>query len=525
MKGVDFGVNTERKGVRLLKSGFSGIRQLFFSRMTIVLILLVLNIFLLISIFLWFEDYIAHYFGGSTVIAVTMVLHLNHKRMEPETKMCWLTVVLLFPVFGTLLYLFTSWEIGARILRNRVQKVVTQSKENHGEKESLVDFSQMDSGAAALCQFVCRAGSARVYTNTHMTYLPVGERMLEALLAQLEQAEKYIYMEYFSISEGDMWGQILEVLERKAQQGVDVRVMYDGICELMLLPKDYPKRMKELGIRCKVFAPLSPFLSTHYNYRDHRKITVIDGKVAFNGGINLCDEYINVGSKFGHWKDMAVMLRGDAVEGFTRLFLEMWNLDEREFSYVPMPEKVDSGNGFVMPFGDNPLDEIPLGKRVYVDLLNRAQKEVFIMTPYLIIDHEIESALCYAAARGVRVVLLLPGIEDKYIPYAIAKTHYPTLLRCGVEIYEYSPGFTHGKMMICDGEEALLGTINFDYRSFCHHFECGTYLYECDCIRDMIMDYEECLQRSRKVTWDTVKKEKWHRKLAGYLMKPFAPLL
>ncbi len=326
-----------------------------------------------------------------------------------------------------------------------------------------------------------------------------------------------------------MWGRILEILAKKAAQGVDVRVMYDGTCEFSLLPHDYPKRLKALGIRCKVFAPVTPFASTHYNYRDHRKILVIDGHTAFNGGVNLADEYINQKERFGHWKDTAVMLKGEAVRSFTLMFLQMWGIDEKEdeterfLSYPSRPAV--QAEGYVIPYGDCPLDDDKLGERVYMDILNRSLVYVHIMSPYLILDGELETALRFAAERGVEVILLLPGVPDKKIPYALAKTHYAPLLKSGVKIYEYTPGFVHAKVFVSDSREAVVGTINLDYRSLYHHFECATYLYGTDHISDIEDDIQAALAKSRRVTMETVRNEDLGVKLLGYLMKVVAPLM
>ena len=268
-------------------------------------------------------------------------------------------------------------------------------------------------------------------------------REFAALLEELQKAEKFIFLEYFIIDEGYMWGSILKILADKAAQGVDVRVLYDGMLEISTLPWDYPRRLEKLGIRCKAFAPIQPFLSTHYNYRDHRKILVIDGKVAFTGGVNLADEYINHVEKYGRWKDAAIMLEGEAVRSLTALFLEMWSvLKEPEFEAfladpIPVPEHTQ---GTAAPYGDCPLDGERVGEMVYIDLLNRAREYIHIMTPYLILDGELETALKFAAERGVDVHLILPGIADKKFPNALAKTHYSALLDSGVKISEWMPG-------------------------------------------------------------------------------------
>lgn len=336
-------------------------------------------------------------------------------------------------------------------------------------------------------------------------------------------------MEYFIVDEGVMWGSILEILAKKAAAGVDVRVMYDGTCEFSLLPHDYPKRLRTLGIQCKVFAPVAPFISTHYNYRDHRKILVIDGHTAFTGGVNLADEYINQKIRFGHWKDTAVMVKGEAVKSFTLMFLQTWDMDEKKkeyekfLSYPSLP--VRNAKGWVIPYGDCPLDNDKVGERVYMDILNRSLKYVHIMSPYLILDGETETALKFAAERGVEVILILPGIPDKEVPYALAKTHYPSLLESGVKIYEYTPGFVHAKVFVSDDKEAVVGTINLDYRSLYHHFECAAYLYQTDCIPDIEDDFQKTLSVCRMVTKETIRKEPMKVKITGYLMKAVAPLM
>ena len=324
-----------------------------------------------------------------------------------------------------------------------------------------------------------------------------------------------------------MWGSVLKILADKAAQGVDVRVMYDGMCEIALLSSDYPKRLQRLGIECRPFAEIHPFISSHYNYRDHRKILVIDGKVAFTGGVNLSDEYINHVTYYGHWKDVAVMLKGEAVQSFTLMFLQMWNMIESDVKWeeckVRIPES--RGRGFVMPFCGQPLDWDKVGESVYMDILYRAKTYVHIMTPYLILDNELEMAIKYAAERGVDVKLILPGIPDKKIAYSLAKSHYKALTESGVKIYEYTPGFVHAKVFVSDDEKAVVGTINLDYRSLYHHFECAAYLYEVPCIKEIEDDFQRTLRECREVTSETIKHEKMIYKLVGGVVKVLAPLM
>ena len=522
--------DTESMGMRLLETGRRGIIRAVFSRMGLVILLLLVQVAFLFCVFYWFEEFLPHILGGTVIFTVTMVGVLLNSSTDPTAKNTWLIVMAVMPVFGALLYLYTQSNIGHRALKKRLAQLIEQTKDSiPQEEQTQVNFEQEEPGAAALARYIRRSGCYPVYGGTAVTYFPSGEAKFAELLRQLEEARDFIFLEYFIVDEGLMWGRILEILARKAAEGVDVRVLYDGTCEFSILPHDYPKRLQALGIRCKVFAPISPFISTHYNYRDHRKILVIDGHTAFNGGVNLADEYINHTQRFGYWKDAAVMLQGEAVRSFTLMFLQMWSIDERqpEFDrFLKAPaQPAENARGFVLPYGDCPLDSEKVGEMVYIDILNRARRYVHIMTPYLILDGELETALKFAAERGVEVSLILPGIPDKAAPYALAKTHYASLLASGVKIYEYTPGFVHAKVFVSDDHEAVVGTINLDYRSLYHHFECATYLCGTGCIPDIEEDFQTTLAQCRTATMETLRKEKWTRKLAGFLLKAVAPLL
>lgn len=517
-------------GLTLLKKGQKGIIHAIFSRFGLVLLLLLTQLFIIFSIFRWFWNFLPHILVVVVLFDVVMVIFLLNSQINPTAKITWLIVITLMPVFGVLLFCYTRSNIGHRVLKARTHQIITATRERILQSEDVIRrLESENAGVASLVHYMQRSSSHPVFDRTAVTYFPLGEDKFGEMLRQLEMARHFIFMEYFIVDEGLMWGRILEILARKAREGVDVRLMYDGSCEFALLPRDYPARLRALGIRCKVFAPVTPFVSTHYNYRDHRKILVIDGHTAFNGGVNLSDEYINQKSKFGHWKDTAVMLKGEAARSFALMFLQMWGIDEKEdetarfLSYPARP--VEGARGYVVPYGDCPLDGDKVGERVYMDILNRSLKYVHIMTPYLILDGELETALKFAAERGVEVALLLPGIPDKAIPYALAKTHYASLLESGVKIYEYTPGFVHAKMFVSDCREAVVGTINLDYRSLYHHFECATYMYGTDCIPQIEADFQDALAKSRQVSLETVRREKWTVKLTGALVKAVAPLL
>ena len=518
-------------GMQLIAKGKKGLLHTLFSRVGIIVVLLLLNMGLVFSVFKWFMKFVPLIAGGTVICMVIMVLLLlNNSQMDATSKNTWLVLMLVLPVFGGLLYCYIQMDFGHRLLKRRLARLVDETRNSIPQDEGvLMHLAEESPETVELVRYLNQSNCHPVFNKTDVTYFALGEAKYEALLEELEKAEHFIFMEYFIVEEGLMWGKVLEVLARKAAEGVEVRVMYDGMCEFMLLTHDYPKRLKELGIQCKMFAPVTPLVSTHYNNRDHRKILIIDGHTGFNGGVNFADEYINYKKKFGHWKDTAVMLKGEAVKSFTLMFLQMWNADERQpdfEKYLRFSAKpVEHAGGFVIPYGDCPLDNERVGESVYMDILNRAHSYVHIMTPYLILDGELECAIRFAARRGVDVSIILPGIPDKRTAYSLAKSHYASLVEAGVKIYEYMPGFVHAKVFVSDDIKAVVGTINLDYRSLYHHFECATYMYHTDCIRDIEKDFQDTLNKCRLVTKETIKKEKTYLKVMGWLLKAVAPLM
>lgn len=510
-----------------------GIISMVFSRFGIVLVLLALQILVLLGIFLKFSQLAPHYYIISAVFYIFMITVIVNSDHDASSKITWLTIMAFLPIFGALLYIYTTVDIGHRVLKKKVTHILKNTKNKITQDKSVIDKAEeICPDVADLNYYLNKSGRFPLYENTDVTYYPIGEKMFQSMLVELDKAKDFIFMEYFIVDDGYMWDNILEVLIKKANEGVDVRVMYDGTCEFALLPRTYPSSLEKLGIHCKVFSPVSPFISTHYNYRDHRKIMVIDGKTAYNGGINMADEYINYTHKYGHFKDVGVMLKGDAVDSFTLMFLQMWSVNERhcDFSkYLNVGDCLSAGgyfsNGFVMPFGDCPLDEYDVGKSVYMDILNRAKDYVYIMTPYMIMDGELENSLTFSAERGVDVRIILPHISDSFVAQALAKTHYKKLLDAGVKVYEYTPGFVHAKVFVSDDVKSVVGSINMDYRSLYHHFECATYMYGTRCIEDIKSDYKDTLAKCQQVTYESIKNDKWYIKLIGKVLKFVAPLI
>lgn len=529
---ISRGKNFERKDgeIRLFEKGRRGILRMVFGRTGIVILLLLLQVLVLFAVFQFLKNLIPYVFGTLLVFTIIMVVYVINTEHNATVKMSWIILIMLLPGFGGILYIFIQQDIGHRTLKKRYKEVVSESEKEYIKHNDLMDKMEFQNkGLFNLATYTVRAGGYQLYENSPTKYLSIGEDAFEEMIIQLEKAEKFIFMEYFIIDEGYMWGRILKILSDKVKQGVEVRLLYDGTCEFTLLPHNYPKMLEELGISCRMFAPIRPFISTHYNYRDHRKITVVDGRVAFTGGVNLADEYINEIEVYGHWKDTAIMIEGKAVNSFTLMFLQMWNMNQDERSYMTEEYQAIPSDkikaGYALPFGDSPLDNDKVGQMIYMDIINRAESYVHIMTPYLIPDGEMLTALQFAAKRGVDVKIILPYIPDKKLVFAQTRSYYKELIKAGVNIYEYTPGFMHAKSIISDGLKGVVGTINIDYRSLYHHFECGLYIEGQSTVLDIEGDFNETLEKSHKVTLSDIRNHSFIMKIIGRILKLVAPLM
>ena len=459
-----------------------------------------------ISVFLLaiygFNEYFFAFYWLCIAFSTLAVLWIIGNKSNPAYKIAWIIPILVFPVFGGFFYLVFGGSRLNRRTRRQLKKGMVEVTLELSQDCKAEILSDLGEDAVIQGRYLEKCAMCPVYGNTETTYYPLGEDMFEAMLIQLEQAERYIFLEYFIIQEGEMWDSVLRILREKAKAGVEVRIIYDDMGSLFTLPQKFPEQMERDGIHCIAFNRFVPILTLRLNNRDHRKVLIIDGKVGFTGGINLADEYINRRERFGHWKDGGILLRGDGVWSMAVVFLSMWHLyrdtEEGLEWFRPRKEELPGVRGFVQPYTDSPLDEEPVGQTVYLNLIHRDKRYVYIMTPYLILDAEMENALKFAARRGVDVSLILPGIPDKAMPYALAKSHYKALLSAGVKIYEYSPGFVHAKVFVSDDIKAVVGTINLDYRSLSHHFECATYMHGTDCIADIEADFEATLESCRR---------------------------
>ena len=515
--------NSER--VIRLEGKKPGKFHLIFGRTGIILLLLLVQMLVLFSVFKWLGKYVPLFWSGGAAASAILSIYLVNRSGDPTITITWIVLIMLLPVFGTLLYIFVRTEFGHRLLHRRLAEVLAETRDCVAASPSILE--ELPAQIQNLAHYVREQSGYPLCANTRVQYFPLGEEMFQAMLERMESAKHFIFLEFFIVAEGYMWGRMLDILQRKAQEGVEIRMLYDGTCAFTLLPYEYPEKLKALGIDCRMFAPIRPFVSTHYNNRDHRKILVVDGLCAFTGGVNLADEYINRTHPHGHWKDTGLLLEGDAVRNFTLMFLQMWAVTGKseEISPYLAPTRPVEAEGYVLPYGDVPLDEERVGEMVYLEILHRAERYVHITSPYLILDNELVSALTFAAKRGVDVKIILPGEPDHYVAYALAYTHYRTLLRAGVRLYSYAPGFIHAKSFVSDDLTAVVGTINLDYRSLCHHFECAAYLYNSPAVAAVESDFQKTLEVCRPILLEDLRKEKFSRKCNGYLLKWLAPLM
>ncbi len=519
-----------------VQKGKTGIARILFSRMAMVVFFMLLQIAFIVAGYYWLSSKWYFVNGILVILALMEIVFVVNERSNPAFKMIWIIVILAFPIFGTLLYLFVEFQVGTKWTNAKLQMMHQYSKKYWKQDQAVVErLKEQNPQMEHLARYVDDCAGFPVYENTSAKYFPSGEEKFEELQKQLKSAKKFIFMEYFIVDKGYMWETILEILKAKAKEGVEVRFMYDGMCSIARLPYHYPEQLEKYGIQCHMFGSITPALSTQQNNRDHRKIVVIDGRVAFTGGINLADEYINQKERFGHWKDTAVMIEGEAVRSFTLMFLEMWNVHKKsanrpleEFDkYLDIVQKKEpeEGDGFVIPYGDSPLDHEVVGEQVYMDILYTAKSYVHIMTPYLILGNEMIMALTYAAKRGVDVKIIMPHIPDKWYAFVLAKTYYNELLDAGVKIYEYTPGFVHAKVFTSDDEKAVVGTINLDFRSLYLHFECAAFLYKNQEIPKIEEDFQETLKKCQEVTTSDFKQQSLFNRVAGRILRLLAPLM
>lgn len=498
------------------------IKRLFSSRLFITTLLILLQLLLLFVL----ADLLPHTFlRGLSIIAVFWILS---RQDDPSYKISWIVLIFLFPLAGCLFYLIFGNKRFGLNMRKQLAAFSEARSDFVREKNSLHHLAEQDPAGARLAAYLQTAAAAPVYEHSAAEYFPSGEAFFQRLIPELEQARHFILLEYFIIGEGQLWSSVLEILEQKAAEGVEIRILYDDAGCLATLPEQFEESMAEKGICAAVFNPLQPRLNTFLNYRDHRKICVIDGHIAFTGGANIADEYVNLKKKHGHWKDTGIMVKGPAAENLTRLFLQLWRFSTGE---TLEPEcyvsswKQERAVGFVQPFGSDPMEKVHSAKGAYLQLIQQASSSLWIATPYLILDDETRGSLQAAARSGVDVRILTPHVPDKWYVHAVTRSFYQPLLESGVRIFEYTPGFIHAKMVLADEDKAIVGTTNLDYRSFYLQFECSVALYGCPAIGDIRQDFRNTLTLCQEITLEQIRSTPLPIRILRTLLRNFAPLL
>lgn len=498
------------------------------NRIIISALLLLIQIVFLFSTLYDFSLGSAWSFGVSSLLGIITVIFILNKRGNPDHKVGWIIFILIFPIFGISVYLLWG---GGRVLPHLKKKMrICESHYRHYLKDNAEAESHMkyfDLSHSRQADYLTNESGFPIYDNTSAEYLPSGERFFSRLLEELENAEKYIYMEFFIIAEGYMWESIYKILKQKSKSGVEVKIIFDDFGSIKRQHRDFLTKLKNDGIEVSVFNPIYPLFNNFLNNRNHRKIVVIDGVIAMTGGVNIGDEYINRQKRFGHWMDSAVVIKGNAVKSFLCMFLSMWEFitGKRVDIKSRMVESNIVDDGFALPYSDGPLNDRNPAEGIYMQILNSAQKYVYIMTPYLVIDNMMTAALCLAAKSGIEVCIVTPHIPDKSYVHNVTQYNYLELLRAGVKIYEYTPGFLHSKIFLSDDCISTIGSVNMDYRSFVFHFECGVWLCNKDTALNIKQHFREVLAQSQQI-----KLEDWQRrplitKIKQGFLHIFGPLM
>ena len=463
--------------------------------------------------------------------SIAVCIYILNKKEKSAYKLTWIFLILLFPLFGGVIYVFFHTQSSPRKLRRQTEEINKRLRPLFLlPGDVLPELSAKHRECQPQSYYLQEHSGFPVYKNTQTQFFNSGESFFEQALVELEKAEKYIFLEFFIIKQGKMLDPIIDILERKAAQGLDVRIIYDGLGCFMTLPLNFDKLLEEKGIKCLVFNPFKPILSSLQNNRDHRKIISIDGKVAFTGGMNLADEYINARERFGHWKDAAIMLRGEAAWSLTLIFLEMWNLEKKEpediEAFYPWKNEVCKikTDGYVQPYADSPIDDENVGEHVYIQIINNAKEYIYINTPYLVVDNNLLSALSLAAKSGVDVRIITPYRWDKWFVAIVSRSYYRQLILAGVKIYEYSKGFNHSKTFVSDDRVATVGTTNLDFRSLYLHFECGVWMYKTSSVAKIKEDFLNTLSFCRENTLKDCSRNAVQRVIQDVL-RLFAPLM
>lgn len=494
-----------------------------------------LLIFLQVGVVFYFTYELAwgfRYFFTSSLVGFLLAFMVFCGDSNPSYKIAWIMLILAVPIFGCALYfLFGNKKLrrwGQRKIRS--YREITQSARfsdiPKNQEVSLIG----DSSVRRQSEYISTVGEYQPFSDTRCTYFSLGDRVYPVMMEKLREAKRFIMMEFFIYEAGEMWNPCLEILKQKVDEGVEVFLMYDDMGSINTVSANFDKVLCGMGIKAIKFNPVRLRANARLNYRDHRKICIIDGNTAFNGGINFADEYINRKIRFGHWKDTAIMLEGTGVWNYTLMFLQLWSFADKSKNPIDevtryFPTETYPSQGIVQPFGDSPLDNVNVSENAYLQMICQATRYVWITTPYLILDNEMISALSIAASSGIDVRIITPHYADKVFVHAVTRSNYERLVSAGVKIYEYTPGFIHSKLFISDDKVAIVGTANMDYRSFYLHFECGSLIYNSPCLEDIRKDYLETVDLSQQITKEEIDRTNVFVRLVRQILNLAAPLL
>ncbi len=502
--------------------------KFFTGRVFIISALIFVQICILIVGVVFLSSYYIWFYLAMFILSIVITCVIINRNCNPMFKIAWIIPILLFPICGGIFYLVFGRTRLGRYSGEQLQKSIDDVKPFISfDKATMEELEYHSPYKKRQATYICENAYSNIYANTSTSFLSPGSKFFPELLAEIDKAEKFIFLEYFIITPGDMWSAILTRLISKVKNGVEVRIIYDDIGTINTLPSDYPNTLRKLGIKATVFNPYKPTMNKVMNYRDHRKFAIFDGKTAFTGGINLADEYINTIERFGFWEDCSIKLTGDAVDKVTAMFIQMWNFsdDEKINCADYLVNYKTEHDGYVIPFSDEPLDQELVSENAYLNIINSAKKYVYISTPYLILDEVMTSSLIRAARSGIEVCIITPHIPDKKLVFLMTRSNYKDLVMGGVKIYEFTPGFIHSKVIVSDDEVAIVGTSNFDYRSFYLHFENGVWMYRSEAVMQAKSAHEELLKESQLITHEFVSNIPLYKKLISSLLKIFAPLL
>lgn len=451
-----------------------------------------------------------------------------NRRSNPDHKIAWIVFILLFPIFGVTVFLLWGGGRVAPFLSRRMRiceaRYLRYLREDGEVRNRLKYYDLIHSRQA---DYLSAESELPLHDATSTEYLSPGEKFHPRFLEELSKAEKYIFIEFFILAEGKMWNEVHSILKEKAKKGVEIKIIFDDFGSIKRQSKGFISRLRSEGIEVSIFNPINPIMNIFMNNRDHRKIVVIDGKTAMTGGINIGDEYINEVERFGYWLDSAVIIKGNAVKSFVAMFCCMWEFTTGKRIRIKeyMVDAPAENDGFVLPYCDGPLNGKNPAEGLYMQILNTAQKYVYIMTPYLIIDNNMINSLEMAAKSGIDVRIMTPYIPDKWYVHPVTQYNYHQLLEAGIKIYEYTPGFIHSKIFVSDDRVATIGTVNMDYRSFVFHFECGTWICDSNTVFDIREHFKSLIPQCREITIESWKRRSVKDKLKQWILHIFAPFM